>query len=626
MKKRVIITVMGCTPVVSMASDKVETEAREVQRPEKPNVIFFMAEDLSRECFELFCGHGAETPVLQKMAAHGVMFDNAYSNAPVSSAARSSIITGCYAPSYGLSSHRKLEQVTLPEDVWLFPHYLRNEGYYTANAFKTDYNCRMDRQAWDIVKGQMGDWRKRPSADQPFFYCFSINACHESCLHFPETDVDTVPTEYNPEDVVLYPYHPDTKLFRYTYARLYDKINYVDGVLGQMIGMLEEDGLLEDTFIIYMGDNGGCVPFSKGHTNEAGLHVPMVMYIPDNWKDLVPYEAGDVAEGFVSFLDLAPTVLNLAGAGIPEYMDGKPFAGKGVSKRDVESRNVVFGYGDRYDELYAVNRTVRKDNIKYSRNFLPYQPKGIFCNYRYLQAAYREWRRLFEDGSLNDVQSAFFRPQGAEELYDLEKDPYETDNLADDPAYASVLEEMRCVLKSKILEEGDLVLVPEAFWLEHVSDIAGFRESVAGRLPGYFAAADLQTRPFGEARNSLSEALRSDDPVIRYWAVTACCGFGREASVLVPDIKKLLEDRSSVVRSRAAMYCVMNGLALPDDAYRRILSISENKAATLMTLNDMAFLYEYVDAFKEPVAEEDLVYKPNAYKERLAFFNGKFAR
>ena len=589
-------------------------------KSERPNIVFFMAEDLSRVCFELYQGYGASTPCLEKMAAHGVIFNNAYSNAPVSSAARSSVITGCYAPAYGLSSHRKLEQVRLPENMWLFPHYLREAGYFTTNASKTDYNCVMDKKAWDLVKGNMGDWRKRNSPDQPFFHCFSINACHESCLHFPESDLAEIKTEHSPADVHLYPFHPDTELFRYTYARLYDRIKYVDGVLGQMLEMLEEDSLLDNTFVFYMGDNGGCVPFSKGYTNEMGLNVPLVVYVPENWKDEVPFGMGESTDGFVSFLDLAPTVLTLAGVPVPEYMDGKAFIGNGVSEAEVSSRDVVYGYGDRFDELYAVNRTVRKGDFKYSRNFMPWQPKGLYCSYRYLQAAFRQWREMFEAGQLNDVQSAFFKPQGAEELYDLSSDPYETVNLASDPDYAGKLEEMRRLMKDNILSKGDLVLVPEAIWVDHAGDMKSFKESVSDKLGAYYDAAQMQIKPYAEMKKDLKKALKSSDPVIRYWGVSAGCCQGDEAAELGGEMKKLLDDDFSVVRSRAALYCVLNGIDVPENIYHRILASAENEAATLMILNDMALLFDQVPEFNETVSDTDLKFFPNGYQGRLKYF------
>lgn len=341
------ITTLSLTTIISIP-------ALYSQEVKKPNFVFFIAEDLIKDCFELYNGSGgALTPFLTEMSKQGVIFENAYCSAPVSSAARSTLITGIYAPSLGLSSHRKLNEIALPEGVNMFPTYLRNAGYHTSNASKTDYNCILDEKAWSKIRGKMGDWRKRGDTETPFFHCASIADCHESSLHFSEDSLGTVPTQHNPIDIKLYPHHPDTELFRHTYATLYDRISRVDATLGKLLKMLEEDDLLEDTFVFYFGDNGGCLPFSKGYTNEKGLNIPLVVYVPENWKDKVPFDIGGRTDSFVSFLDFGATLLNLAEIEIPKHIDGKAFMGNGIDKTEVESRDLVFGYGDRYDELYV---------------------------------------------------------------------------------------------------------------------------------------------------------------------------------------------------------------------------------------------------------------------------------
>ena len=188
------------------------------------------------------------------------------------------------------------------------------------------------------------------------------------------------------------------------------------------------------------------------------------------------------------------------------------------------------------------------------------------------------------------------------------------------PQHTGKLEEMRGLLKDRIMSEQDLVLVPEAFWLDHTDDIVGFRESIGNRLGEYYDAAELERGPFRKVHKEIRAALDSDDPIVRYWAVTACCGFGKEARSLEKEIRSLLEDDCTVVKSRAALYCVANGMDVPDNVFKTALASSENEAATLMVLNDMAFLYENVGGFSEEISEIDLKYLPNAYGERLKFF------
>ena len=227
---------------------------------------------------------------------------------------------------------------------------------------------------------------------------------------------------------------------------------------------------------------------------------------------------------------------------------------------------------------------------------------------------------MFEAGQLNDVQSAFFKPQGAEELYDLSSDPYETVNLASDPDYAGKLEEMRRLMKDNILSKGDLVLVPEAIWVDHAGDMKSFKESVSDKLGAYYDAAQMQIKPYAEMKKDLKKALKSSDPVIRYWGVSAGCCQGDEAAELGGEMKKLLDDDFSVVRSRAALYCVLNGIDVPENIYHRILASAENEAATLMILNDMALLFDQVPEFNETVSDTDLKFFPNGYQGRLKYF------
>ena len=389
------------------------TIAAQEEVKERPNFVWFMAEDVTSYYLKLYNNNekGVATPHVEKLAKEGIVFNNAYSNAPVSSAARSTLITGCYAPRLGVSFHRKLEQVPMPEGLRMFPSYLREAGYHTSNAAKTDYNCFMDKTAWDVVNGELGEWRNRPNKKTPFFHVRTSMTTHESKLQFKENKVNTVKTKNDPNDVFVHPNHPDTKLFRYTYATFYDRIQDSDNELGELMEMLKADGELDNTFIFYFGDNGGSLPFSKGYTTETGLHVPMVVYVPKKWRERLPIKIGERTNGFVSFMDLGPTLLHLAGISVPEGMDGTPFLGEDISKAQMEAKDEVYGYGERFDELYAFNRTLRKGNFKYSRNFQPYHSKSLYSLYRYKQAAFREWKKMYNNGKLNKVQSYFFESQ-----------------------------------------------------------------------------------------------------------------------------------------------------------------------------------------------------------------------
>jgi arylsulfatase A-like enzyme len=596
------------------------------QETKRPNFVWFMAEDISRHYLRLYNtdGTGAVTPNVERLAREGVVFNHAFCNAPVSSAARTTLFTGLYAPRAGMSWHRKLEPISIPEGTQMFPAYLKAAGYHTSNSAKTDYNCIMPEGTWDNAEAGQGEWKNRPDKNAPFFYVQTCAISHESCLHFSLEKKKNIKPRYNPDKVKVAPLHPDTELFRYTYATFYDKINDADTELGKVIQMLSDEGELDDTFIFYFGDNGGSLPGSKGYTGEQGLHVPLVVYIPENWRDKTDLPIGSCSNGFVSFLDFGPTLLNLAGIEIPKHMDGKPFLGANIIRDELEKRDVTYGYGDRFDELYAFNRTLRKGNFKYSRNFLPHQPKGFFNFYRYKMEAFKQWRTLYEKGELTDVQKAFFEPQMPEELYDLSSDPYETNNLAGNLKYADKLRELRNMLKEHMVSVNDLGLMPESEWLEGAKkDPVAYGKKMHGQLVRYSNILDLQLLPFNEAKFHLKKALKSSDPTDNFQAATVCIFFGEQAESLRKEVISLLSHSSPVVKSRAAVFLSVIKQIEPSTRMKEILHSSRSGADCLLILGDIAYLKDYVCGSVFDLTEEDVKYPAGSYEWRIEYITDK---
>ena len=593
---------------------------------ERPNFVWFMAEDISKHYLSLYNDGkaGVATPNVEKLAAEGIVFNNAYCNAPVSSAARSTLITGCYAPRLGVSFHRKLQKMPMPEGLNMFPSYLRKAGYHTSNATKTDYNCFLDKTAWDVVEGKIGEWRNRPDKRKPFFHVYTNAVTHEGKLQFKKNAVKEVPVHNNPASVTIHPYHPDTELFRYTYATFYDRIQDSDTALGELIEMLKTDGELDNTFVFYFGDNGGSLPGTKGYTTEGGLQVPLVVYVPRKWREFLPVKVGQRVDGFVSFMDLGPTLLHLAGITVPEGIDGTPFLGEDISLKQLNDRDEVYGYGDRFDELYAFNRTVRKGRFKYSRNFQPYHSKSLYAFYRYKQAAFREWKELYAKGMLNEIQKRFFEPQGAEELYDLSVDPYETKNLATVPVYRSTLENLRILLKGKLLEENDLGFYPECVWLEQGSqNPTGFGKKKKDKIKIYSDIADLEMASFKDAKPAISKALNSSDPVERYWGATVCASFGGEAVSLYKELELLTVDTQAFVRSRAIVALSRMGKVNPVPLMKEALQIAGSGAESLLILNDITYLQESNLGVHFNLQESDILQKCSVTDWRLKYLSAK---
>ncbi|MFI3281773.1 MAG: hypothetical protein R3Y44_07380 [Rikenellaceae bacterium] len=330
--------------------------------------------------------------------------------------------------------------------------------------------------------------------------------------------------------------------------------------------------------------------------------MPLVAYVPAAWREKLGIEAGSTCEDLVSFIDFAPTTLNLAGAQIPERMDGVAFLGQGA----VAGNESVVSYGDRFDELYSFNRSIRKGDFRYERNYQPYQTQSLFALYRYKQMAFRQWREMFQLGELNETQSRFFEPQGTEELYDLSTDPNELNNLASDPRYAKKLKELRQDLNSYLLDKCDLGFFPETIIHERaMANPDNFGKANREQIERYMEVADLQRQPFKRARKEISRALKSKDEVEQWWGLTTCAAFGVQAVELAPAAKELLSHPRSYVRSKAMLFLEMCGEEFTPEQFKSLFADVRKDAETLLILNDIAVMVEsgLVEPF--PITVED---------------------
>ncbi|QBG48095.1 sulfatase [Verrucomicrobia bacterium S94] len=558
-------------------------------KTDRPNIVWLVSEDNSADWLRLYNPNGAAMPNVEKLARHGLVFNHAFSCAPVCSVARSTIISGCYAPRLGVQYHRNEKPVPMPENLKMFPWYLRQAGYYTSNNAKEDYNFLPSEKegVWDESSGK-ASYRKR-AAGQPFFHVQNYYITHEGQLHFKDL---TQKTETDPAQVKLYPYHPDTETFRYTYARYLDNHMKLDEQMGEFIQMLEDDELLDDTFIFYYGDHGGVLPRGKGYVYNNGLHVPMVVYVPKNWAHLVPAARGSRIGGFVQFVDLSATVLNLAGVKIPEEIDGRPFLGEGVTLAELNARDTAFGYADRFDEKYDLVRTVRKGDFKYMRNYQPFNFDGLYNFYRYKMLAYKEWRELYLAGDLNPLQSRFFEPRPAECLYDLSKDPDELYNLAGDPKYYSKLVELRELLREQVKSMPDLSFIPESQFLKEGSgNPVQYGQEHQQEIAELVDIADLSLRPFPEIREPLRAALDSSNPWKRYWGLVVCSSFGRKAGGFSDKASELAtSDPEGLVRVRAAEFLGLTGVGDPVPVIMQALRETADPVEANLMLNSVVLL------------------------------------
>jgi arylsulfatase A-like enzyme len=604
----------------------ITTSHSQIKQQEElpPNIVWITSEDNSKHYLALFDENGVPTPNIASLAQEGLIFNRAFSNAPVCSVTRSAIISGCYGPRIGAQFHRKLAPVPMPDSLNMFPAYLRRVGYYTTNNSKEDYNIVKRDGVWD-ESSKKASWKNR-NENQPFFHVFNIGVSHESGLHFTAEEMEATKTETDLNSFAIQPNHPNTDLFKYTNALYRDKIREMDRQVGAVIDELRADGRLDDTFIFYFGDHGGVLPGSKGYLYETGLHVPLVVHVPKKYSHLVNIPIGSTVDGFVSFIDLGPTVLNLAGMDIPRGMDGKAFLGRDITNQEMDARDETYSYADRFDEKYDMVRAVRKGNYKYIRNYQPFNYDGLMNNYRYKQLAYKEWQTLYEKKELNELQSAFFENRAPEMLFDIDEDPYETNNLANDPAYKDTVLDLRKRLNTWVKEMPDLSFYPEHFLIGTAfENPVAFGAKHKKEIQKYVDIANLGLLNYDDIENSITAALNSSDPWERYWALIVCSSFGQKAIGLASQIRKMTtNDPELINRVRAAEFLGIVKKSDPSEVMTNSLYKSEKPSEALLILNSIVLMksanYDYsfniqLDKIFKVVAEDSEV------KRRLEYLN-----
>lgn len=523
-----------------------------------PNVVWINCEDID----PILSAYGdplAHTPNLDRLAASGITYLNAFANAPICSPARAALATGLHPVSFG-AQHLRCE-VTLPESIKPLPVLLRDAGYFTSNFGKTDTNFDPDGM-YEYWRQDLVPWRQRGD-DRPFFSFFVLGATHEGAANLAdrhERVTEGLPDELrvDPDQVTVPPYFPDTPEMRRILAGYYDLVSVLDLQVGEILDQLEADGLLEDTVIWFFSDHGHGLPRHKRWLLDSGLRVPLLVRVPERYRQLADgLEPGARAQRLVSFVDFAPTVLQLAGLDVPQTMHGRPFLGQ----EPAPPRDHVFATRDRADDMFELSRAVHDGRFIYVRHYMPHLPwiqhSRITSD---AKASFAELRRARDAGELDQVQARLWAAtKPVEELYDLEHDPYETRNLAFDPAYAARVERMSGVLRQWSLERRDLGFLPEAeahlraqaaevtlYELAHDPDLYAIKEVME--------AADEASR--GGSSDRLIELLEDDDSGVRYWgAVGVQCQSATGPGVFAKLARALGDDSPSVAIAAAEAMC-----------------------------------------------------------------------
>jgi arylsulfatase A-like enzyme len=531
----------GCQliPTVCSALNEKKTQT-------KPNIIWLIAEDIS-PALGCYGDPQATTPHLDKFASKGVVFTNAWSTAPICAPSRSCLITGLYATSLGTQHLRS--EVTFPSQLKRLPELLKQQGYFTTNRDKTDYNFSAEGM-FDHWSSAMTPWRHRKEG-QPFFSFINIGPSHEGTVNkldsYRELTRDLAPALlHDPAKVKLPPYYPDSPETRQVWAHYYDILTVLDRNVGSFLDSLRKDNLMDETIIFFIADHGFGMPRYKRWLNKTGMNVPLVIHFPEKYKDLASdFIPGTHNDKLISFIDMAPTTLSLAGAGIPSWMEGKPFLGNS----DANKRELAFGARDRADDMVEMSRSVTDGKHIYIRHFMPHlpyiQPGYIYSDEK---EAYKALRKLHKEGKCNAEQEKLWNPKPIEELYDLVADPSETNNLATNQKYAGIKEILKKKLHSWMLQNRDLGLLAEPEYMIRGALTSPY--DYARKSGRYQVDKILQTAEMvGVAtEKELSVKLKDPESGVRYWAVLGLRQFSSVELNTLNALEKALDDESPSVR------------------------------------------------------------------------------
>ncbi|MGE3804173.1 MAG: sulfatase-like hydrolase/transferase [Gemmataceae bacterium] len=522
---------------------------------DRPNILWITCEDISTN-LGCYGDKYAVTPNLDKLATEGVRYDRAYAPIGVCAPARSTLITGMYPPSIG-TQHMRCQGM-MPKEAKTYSQLLREAGYYCTNNSKTDYNMGMPKGCWDDSSGK-AHWRNR-KAGQPFFAIFNFTTCHESQIRLAEAAYQkrvaefTDKEKHDPAKAPIPPYHPDTPEVRKDWARYADMITYMDKQAGDILAQLDKDGLADNTIVFFYSDHGAGMPRSKRWLYETSTQVPFIVRFPKKYADWAPGKPGSSTERLVNFVDFGPTALSLAGVKIPAIMQGKPFLGKQAAK----PREYVYGFRDRMDERYDMLRSVRDKKYRYIRNYMPHLPyfHTQHLNYAYQMPTLRVWETLSKEGKLKGPQAVFMaQTKPPEELYDVEADPFEVNNLVNSKEHQDVLERLRKALTDWQAEIIDLSFLPEGDLRTRFGNTPPY-DAVRQNPASYpyakiSAAADLASRLDPANVEKLTALLKDEDQAVRFWAATGLGALGDQAKAAKPALLAATQDKDGNVRVAA---------------------------------------------------------------------------
>jgi len=590
----------------------------------RPNILWITYEDTSPQFIGCYGNKDARTPVMDRLASTGVRFTNAFSTGTVCSPSRTTLITGVKTYVLGTGNHRS--NYAIPSFIHGFPYYLKQAGYYTSNNSKTDYNVRNPedfiKDAWHESSNKAGWWNRTPG--QPFFAVFNFMDSHQSrTMTFPyETYKEMVLDELQPQEVIgenafnMPPFYRDSPEMRKQFSRVYNSIALTDKKMGELLKRLDQDHLTDSTIIFCFADHGEGIPRGKTNGINLGYRVPFIAWFPPMYKDLSPWKTGGVVtDELISFEDMAPTILALAGAPVPGYMKGRVLIG---DKRSTPVSHIVLS-SDRSDNGIDMVRSVTDGQYMYSRNFMPFMPEARYIRYMEVSSIKQQMRKDLAEGKLNALQKSLFIDRPTEFLFDIRNDLWEVNNLAPDPKFSNLLMRMRTQLNSELLSQRDIMLLPEY----ELNLISASTTPFEYRLDNsnfpveeIYAAASLSGKRGKQVALQQVNLLKSSNKIVRYWAVT---GLRSQSTDVLNAYRSLIAaamaDSYSLVSITAA--AILFQLDKDKAAQDKLITFCRNDDAllALTTINYLQYLSDkapFISTIREVYKKGNCSYEVKA--------------
>jgi len=455
-KKELIMkmrTILHYTAAITILLLPITSLGAEVGK--RPNILWIIAEDMSQD-LGCYGNKIVTTPNIDQLAAKGMKFNNVFTTGPACSPSRTSLATGVYQTTLG-AYHMRYSQALkprLPKPIKILPEMMRENGYYTGNirningvgSAKNDWLFQTRQKSWDTHT--WADLTK----NKPFFGQINLRSAHRGFARSKKNPVSA-------DKITLPPYYPDHSVSKQDWARYLEAVNVVDEQVGTILKLLKRDNLAENTIVCFLSDHGRPMTRGKNWLYDSGTQIPLIIFYPESITKPDGYQTAGENIELISSVDLVAETVLMAGGKIPDWMQGRS-----ILQKDSMPREYIYTAVDRVGNIETCSRAVRTNKFKYIRNFKT--PGSITaCATFHRQSSHPMFHLLNimgEKDLLTPAQSQLLKSLAKEELYDLENDPFETVNLADNKKFSVVRKELEQRLSEWIKQSKDRGFEPDS--------------------------------------------------------------------------------------------------------------------------------------------------------------------